>query len=146
MKSFAARLVITASAATFLISGPAAAAARAPAAAYSPWASLSAFASPVSSQALCGAAASAAAGAAAAAQAGTAAAAQAGTPGCVFPAVDAPVPAPVSQTAPLGTPAAAVAGGGVGILPLLLGLAALGGVAALLLSNGEGGTQIAIST
>ena len=44
MKSFAARLVITASAATFLISGPAAAAARAPAAAYSPWASLSAFA------------------------------------------------------------------------------------------------------
>jgi hypothetical protein len=138
MKSFAARLVITASAATFLISGPAAAAARAPAAAYSPWASLSAFASPVSSQALCGAAASAAAGAAAAAQAGT--------PGCVFPAVDAPVPAPVSQTAPLGTPAAAVAGGGVGILPLLLGLAALGGVAALLLSNGEGGTQIAIST
>lgn len=138
MKSFAARLVITASAGTFLISGPAAAVARAPTAAYSPWASLSAFASPVSSQALCGAAASAAAGAAVAAQAGT--------PGCVFPAVDAPVAAPVSQTAPIATPAAAVAGGGVGILPLLLGLAALGGVAALMLSNGEGGTQIAIST
>ena len=138
MKSFAARLVVAASAATFLVSAPAAAAARSQTATFNPWASLSAFASPVSSQALCGAAASAAAGAAAAAQAGT--------PGCVFPAVDAPVPAPVSQTAPIATPAAAVAGGGVGILPLLIGLTALGGLAALLLSNGEGGTQIAIST
>jgi hypothetical protein len=137
MNGFAARLVVIASAATVLVSGPAAAAARAQTVNYSPWAALSAFASPASSQALCGAAAASA----------VSSAVQAGTPGCVFPAVDAPVAAPVSQAAPLATPAATVAGGGVGLLPLLAGLAALGGVAALLLSNGKSNSPIiAIST
>lgn len=135
MKSFAARLVVMASAATMLASGPAAAAVRTQSVAYSPWAALSAFASPASSQALCGAAAASA----------VSSAVQAGTPGCVFPAVDAPVAAPVAETAPLGTPAATVAGGGLGILPLLAGLVALGGVAALLLSNGDSQTQISVS-
>lgn len=136
MKRFAARLVVMASAATFLVSAPAVAAAQAQSADYSPWASLAAFASPASSQALCGAAASSAA---------ATAAAQAGAPGCVFPTVDAPVAAPVAETAPLATPAAVGAGAGVGVLPLLLGLAAIGGLAALLLSNGDGSTQISIS-
>jgi hypothetical protein len=49
---------------------------------------------------------------------------------------DAP-PVPVAETPPLGTPAAVVAGGGIGFIPLLLGLAALGGLAALLLANGD---------
>lgn len=137
MKSFAARLVIMTGAATMLVSGPAAAAVQSQSAAYSPWAALSAFAAPASSQALCGAAAASAAGAAVSAQAGT--------PGCVFPTLDAPVAAPVAETAPIATPAAVAAGGGVGILPLLVGLAALGGLAALLLSNGDSQTQISVS-
>jgi hypothetical protein len=134
MKTFGARLVVMASAASLLVSGPAVAAARTQTVDYSPWAALSAFAAPASSQALCGAAA-----ASAAASAVAATAAQSGTPGCVFPTLDAPVPPPVAETAPLATPAAAVAGAGIGILPLLAGLAALGGLAALLLSNGDGG-------
>jgi hypothetical protein len=111
-----------------LASAPAAAAARTVTApSYSPWAALSAVASPASSQALCG---SAAAGAAvAAAQAGAA-------PGCVLPAVDAPPVVNPPPAGPLGTPAATVAGGGIGLVPLLLGLAALGGLAALLLAGG----------
>jgi hypothetical protein len=136
MNSLAARLVVMASAATVLVSGPAAAAVRTQTVAYSPWAALSAFAAPASSQALCGAAAASA----------VSSALQAGTPGCVFPAVDAPVAAPVAETAPLATPAATVAGAGIGVLPLLAGLAALGGVAALLLSNGNNNqTQISVS-
>jgi hypothetical protein len=136
MKSIAARLVVMASAATFVVSAPANAAARTQTADYSPWAALSAFAAPASSQALCGAAA---AGAAAAA------AAQAGTPGCVFPTLDAPVAPPVANTAPLATSAAVAAGGSVSILPLLLGLALLGGAAAFLIGQGEGQTQLAVS-
>lgn len=138
MKSFVARMVVLASAASLTVSAPAAAAARTASASYSPWAALSAFASPASSQALCGSAAAAAASS-------TAAASAQGTPGCLFPVVDAPVPAPVSETAPLVTPAAVAAGNGIGVLPLLLGLAALGGVAALLLSNGSGDDQISVS-
>lgn len=137
MSKFAVRMVALASAASMMLSAPVAAASRVPTAAYSPWASLSAFAAPASSQALCGAAAANAAGAAAAAQAGT--------PGCVFPAVDAPVSAPVANAAPVATTAAVSTGTGVGVLPLLLGLAALGAVAALLLSTDEGGAQISIS-
>jgi hypothetical protein len=96
---------------------------------------IAAPATAASSQALCGAAAAAAAGAAVQ-----------GASGCVFPAADAPVAAPVAETAPLGTPAAVAAGGGIGVLPLLAGLAALGGVAALLLSNGNNGPdQISVS-
>ena len=63
----------------------------------------------------------------------------------MFPTLDAaPVAAPVSEVAPVVAPAA-VAGGGVAVLPLLLGLAVLGGVSALLLGNDEGQTQISIS-
>lgn len=125
------KLVTTLCSASLLAAAPAAAATRSPAG-YNPWAGLSAFASQASSQALCGAAATAAASAQAA-------------PGCVLPAVDAPPPPPLAETAPLATPAAAVAGSGIGILPLLLGLAAIGGIAALLLSNGDGQDEISIS-
>jgi hypothetical protein len=135
MKSISARLLVLTSTASLLFSAPAAARTQMPA--YSPWAALSAFAAPVSSQALCGAAAATAAG--------VAASAQGSSPSCVFPALDAPVAPPVAETAPLGTPAAVVAGGGIGVLPLLLGLAALGGLAALLLGNGEGQDQISVS-
>lgn len=140
MISRGSKFVATMCGAALLAAAPASAAvtsaAVAPASvAYSPWAALSAFASPASSQALCGAAAAAAAGAAAQ-----------GASGCVFPAVDAPVAPPIAETAPIGTPAAVVAGGGIGILPLLAGLAALGGLAALLLSNGDDGPdQISVS-
>lgn len=136
MISRSSKLVAAFGGASLLMAAPATAAARAaPSVDYSPWAALSAFAAPASSQALCGAAAAAAAGAAIQ-----------GAPGCVFPAVDAPVPPPVAEAAPLATPAAVVAGGGIGILPLLAGLAALGGLAALLLSNGDNdGDQISIS-
>ena len=139
MKSFAARLVVMASAASLLVSAPAAAAVQTQTAAYSPWAALSAFAAPASSQALCGAAATVAASAAA-----SASAQQASSLGCVLPVLDAPVAPPVAETASLA-PAAVVARGGIGILPLLLGLAALGGLAALLLGNGNGQDQISIS-
>jgi hypothetical protein len=134
MKMYAARLVAMATAASFAVSAPAAAAAQTQSAAYSPWAVLSALASPSSSNALCGTAA---------ASAVASAVAQTGTPGCVFPAVDAPVVAPVSEAAPLATP---VSGRGIGILPLLAGLAALGGLAAVLLGNGGSGSdQISVS-
>jgi hypothetical protein len=124
------KLITAATSLSLLAAGPAAAATRAASApAYSPWAALSAVASQGSSQALCG---TAIAGAAAAAAQGAAA------PGCVLPVVDAPPPPPVAETAPLSTPAAVVAGGGIGLLPLLLGLGALGGLAAVLLSNGNG--------
>nr|WP_314445201.1 hypothetical protein [uncultured Sphingomonas sp.] len=137
MKSLIKQSVAAFGCASLLMAAPASAAARiTPDAVYSPWAALSAFASPSASQALCGSAVAAAA-AGAAAQAAT---------GCVLPAIDAPVAPPVAEAVPVGTPAAAAVGGGVGVLPLLLGLATLGGLAALLLSNNdEGGTQISIS-
>jgi hypothetical protein len=96
---------------------------------------ISAMASQGSSSALCAASASAA----------SAAAAQ-GTPtGCVLPQVDAPVPvaqAPVE--APLGTSLVApAASAGIGFLPILLGLVALAGVAALVLSqNGSDNDRV----
>jgi hypothetical protein len=63
----------------------------------------------------------------------------------VFPTLDAPVAPPVANTAPLATSAAVAAGGSVSILPLLLGLALLGGAAAFLIGQGEGQTQLAVS-
>ena len=136
MKSFAARLVLVASAASFMAVGPASAAVKTQTAAYSPWAALSAFAAPASSQALCGAAAASAASTVASSAAQPAS-------GCVFPQVDAPVVAPAPEAAPVvavaGTPA-------IGILPLLLGLAAIGGAAALLLGGDDDqGAQISVS-
>ena len=81
----------------------------------------------------------------AAAAAGAAMAQAAGTqPGCVLPVVDA-APAPV-MAEPAPPPAAAVApaavGGGIGALPLLLGLAAIVAVAAVVLSKSDKDGQI----
>lgn len=92
-----------------------------------PLVALSVFGTAESAQIVC------AAGSQAAAAAGAAAAAQA-QPGCVLPAVDAPPP--VTEVAPPPPPPMAepvVTGGGIGVLPLLLGLAAIAGAAALLL-------------
>ena len=92
-----------------------------------PLIALSVFGTAESAQIVC------AAGSQAAAAAGAAAAAQA-QPGCVLPAVDAPPP--VAEVAPPPPPPMAepvVTGGGIGVLPLLLGLAAIAGAAALLL-------------
>ena len=118
-------------------SGPASAAlnARSSAPTYSPWVMMSAMASQGSSSALCAASASAA----------SAAAAQGAATGCVLPQVDAPVPvaqAPVE--APLGTSLVAPAAStGIGFLPILLGLVALAGVAALVLSqNGSDNARV----
>jgi hypothetical protein len=74
-----------------------------------------------------------------AAMAGATAAMQAAAPGCVLP-VTAPPPAPVAETAPPPAPVveAAAAPKGIGVWPLLLGLAALAGIAALLLSSDNG--------
>lgn len=105
------------------VSAPASAAARAAAAPqYSPWASLSAFASQSSSAALCGAAVA------------SVAAAQGAAPGCVLPQVDAPVAPPVEQ-APVGGVVAPVASSGFNIIPLLIGLGVIAGLAALVLAN-----------
>ena len=104
-----------------------------------PLVALSVFGTSESRAAVC------AAGAAqAAAAAGAAMAQAAGTqPGCVLPVVDA-APAPV-VTEPL-PPSAAVApaavGGGVGALPLLLGLAAIAAIAAVILSKSDKDGQI----
>lgn len=83
-----------------------------------------------------------AAGASAAAAAGTAVAAgQApGNAGCVLPVVD--TPPPVAETAPPGIAPTAPAATGVGALPLLLGLAAIVGIAAVLLASSEENGEI----
>ena len=99
-----------------------------------PLVALSVFGTSESRAAVC------AAGAAQAAAAAGAAMAQAAgdQPGCVLPVVDA-APAPI-VTEPVPPPAAAVApaaGGGVGALPLLLGLAAIAGIAAVILAKSD---------
>ncbi|HET9810783.1 MAG TPA: hypothetical protein VFP53_03695 [Sphingomicrobium sp.] len=72
------------------------------------------------------------AGASAAAAAAAATAGQAAKPGCVLPVTDAapPPPPPLAVAPP-------PAGPGIGTLPLLLGLAALIGIAALILSGDD---------
>lgn len=121
MKSVAARVLAMSGAATIALSAPASAAVQAQSASYSPWAALSAFAGQSSSQALCGAAATTAA--------------QTGTPGCVLPATDAPV-APVGNE-PVAVVPEAVGGTGLGVLPLIAGLAVLAGAIALIASSGD---------
>lgn len=95
-----------------------------PTPAISPWVALSALSTPASATAVC------AAGAAAVS------AAQAPAPGCVLPVVDQPPPVPAAPiVAPVGEPA--VEGRGIGLLPILAGLAVIAGVAALILSGGD---------
>ena len=85
-------------------------------------------------------AASTVAGAAAAAQAAPA------QPGCVLPMVDAPAPMPVSDMPPPAVYVPATEGGtGLGVLPLLLGLVAIGGLLWLLLDDDDDEIQVPIS-
>jgi hypothetical protein len=86
-----------------------------------------------------------AAGAAqAAAAAGAAVAAQAGSPGCVLPVVDAAPLPPVAEAPPPPPLAAApvVTGGGIGALPLLIGLAAIVAIAAVVLKHSDSDGEI----
>lgn len=91
-----------------------------------PLATISIFASPAAATALCGNNAAVAAAGAAAAQAPAA--------GCVLPVVDpAPLP-PVSQVAPLPPPPPAP---GIGLLPILLGVAGIVALALLIASQDD---------
>ncbi|WP_309603065.1 hypothetical protein [Sphingomonas sp.] len=92
----------------------------------SPMVALSIFGSQASASALCGAAVTSSASAAATAQAPVG--------GCVLPVVDAPPPLPVAEAAPIAPLPAA----GVGITPILLGLAGIAILAALIASQGSG--------
>lgn len=123
------RAFMLAAGAAALLSGQAVAATSAPR--LDPLVSLSVLGTAQSRAAVC--ASSLAAGAAAVA-------AQAPATGCVLP-VTAPPPAPppVTETIPPPPPPA---GGGIGVWPLLLGLAAIVGVAALILSSDGGGGDL----
>jgi hypothetical protein len=103
-----------------------------------PLVALSVFGTSESRAAVC------AAGAAQAAAAAGAAAAQAAAgPGCVLPVVDAAAAPPVvTEPAPAMAVAPAAVGGGIGALPLLLGLAAIAGIAAVLLMNDDSDGEI----
>ena len=89
-----------------------------------PWVALSAFATPASASAVC------------AAGAASVAAVQSPAAGCVLPVVDLPPPVPA---APLATPTVVPVGEsrGIGMLPILAGLAAIAGITALLLIDGD---------
>lgn len=122
-------------AASMALSSPAAAAVQAQSAQaslMSPWVALSALGSTGSSAALCANAAA------------TAAATQAGPGGCVLPQIDpAPVAvAPEAAPAPLPVAAAAPVAGGLGFLPILLGLAAVAAGVALIAGKGNGTDNI----
>lgn len=64
------------------------------------------------------------------------AACQAGQPGCVLP-VPTAAPPPTAPPPPPPVIEEDIDGGGIGLLPILLGLAALGGLAALLLLDDD---------
>ena len=104
----------------------------------SPLVALSALGSQASRAAMCGASVSSAMGAAAA-QGGVVA----GTPGCVLPMVDQPVAPVVQEVVPVYTPepvavaVVPVASPSFSFLPLLAGLAVLGGLAFLLLRDND---------
>jgi hypothetical protein len=105
-----------------------------------PLVALSVFGTSESRAAVC------AAGAAQAAAAAGAAVAQAAAgPGCVLPVVDAIAAPPVLSEPPVA-PGVAVApaavGGGIGALPLLLGLAAIAAIAAVVLKHNDKNGQI----
>lgn len=132
-----ARNLTAALAAMSLMAGSAASAAPR---SIDPLVALSVFGTSESRAAVC------AAGAAqAAAAAGAAMAQAAGTqPGCVLPVVDAAPPPVVTEPPP--PPAAAVApaavGGGIGALPLLVGLAAIVAIAAVVLKHNDSDGEI----
>jgi hypothetical protein len=94
------------------------AATTAPIPSVSPLVVLSAFGTQASANAVCAA--------------GAAAAAQAPATRCVLPVVDpAPVPAAAATTPVYAD------GGGIGLVPILVGLAVVAGIAALLLIDGD---------
>jgi hypothetical protein len=98
-----------------------------------PFAIVSIFGTADSAAAIC-----AGSSAAAAASAATVAAGQAPGTGCVLPVVDTPPP-PVAETAPPPlAPAAVAAGSGIGVFPLLLGLAAIAAAVAVILNDENG--------
>ena len=125
------RNCIAAVAAVSLLAGSAAAAAPRT---VDPLVALSVFGTAESRAAVC------AAGAAQAVAAAGAAAAQAAAgPGCVLPVVDAAAAPPVvSEPAPAPVALApAAVGGGIGALPLLIGLAAIAAFAAVVLKHDD---------
>jgi hypothetical protein len=123
MTGFLPRLTAMAAVLAMVSAAPAQAAAQAQAQLVSPWAALSAVASPSSSAALCASSSSASASSTS----------QDTAPGCVLPLLDAPAAAPVATGAvPTAAP---LAGAGFNVVPLLLGLAALAGLAALVLGG-----------
>ena len=91
----------------------------------SPMVALSIFGSQASATALCGSAVTTSASAVATAQAPVG--------GCVLPVVDAPPPLPVAEAAPI----APVPASGLGITPILLGLAGIAILAALIESQDD---------
>lgn len=112
------------------VSSTVAGAAVTPPPSISPLVALSAFGTQASSSAVCATALQGTTAIAAAAQG------PAPAPGCVLPVVDAPVP--VAQSAPPPPPVyAAVEQPSFGLLPVLLGLAAIAGLAALLLADDD---------
>lgn len=98
-----------------------------------PLVALSLFGTASSQAAVCAAGAASVAAGAAAVQAAPA------QPGCVLPIVDAPVAAPVAEAPfPVAAPVeSAGLFGGIGTLPLLLGLAAIAGGLLLLLDDDD---------
>ena len=110
-----------------LSSTTAVAASRAAPQAVNPLATISIFGSPAAATALCGNAAIVVAGAAAA---------QAPAAGCVLPVVDPAPPPPIAEPVALPPPPLPPAAGGIGLLPILLGVAGLIGLA-LLIASGD---------
>lgn len=129
MLSGVSKTLMTFGVAISLCASPAlasASAVSAPAQSISPMIALSIFGSQASAAALCGSSATTVVGSAAAA-------AQAPAGGCVLPVVDAPPPLPIAEPAPFVP--APVAASGIGIAPILLGLAGIAILAALILSQ-----------
>ena len=129
MLSGVSKTIMTFGVAISLCASPAlasASAVAAPARSISPMVALSIFGSQASAAALCGSAATTVA-------ASAAATAQAPVGGCVLPVVDAPPVIPVTEAPPFVS--APVAASGIGIAPILLGLAGIAILAALILSQ-----------
>jgi len=123
------RSALIAGAAAFLSAQAAYAAPALPPSSLDPLVSLSVLATGASRAAVCAGSTAAVAGAAAGMQSPA--------PGCVLP-VTAPPPAVAAEAAPppVVAPPPPV-GSGIGVLPLLLGLAALAGVAVLIASSDD---------